>query len=99
MSVTRLNDAAFVTLLVRSDSMAAGMSDYLIRQIEATPNVEVSLRTRVVDGRGEIRLEGLALEDSGTGRREEVAATAAFVLIGAPPPPRWLWGGGPAREP
>ena len=84
--------AARVTLLVRGDSLAAGMSDYLIRQIEATPNVEVSLRTRVVDGRGEIRLEGLALEDSGTGRREEVAATAVFVLIGAEPRTEWLGG-------
>ena len=45
--------AARVTLLVRGESLAAGMSDYLIRQIESTPNVEVRLRTRVVDGHGE----------------------------------------------
>ena len=63
MSVTRRNDAARVTLLVRSDSLAAGMSDYLIRQIQATPNVEVRLRTRVVEGRGAIRLEALMLEE------------------------------------
>jgi thioredoxin reductase (NADPH) len=82
--------AARVTLLVRGESLAAGMSDYLIRQIEATPNVEVRLRARVVDGRGEVRLEALTLEDVGTDRREEVVATAVFVLIGAEPRTEWL---------
>ena len=33
--------AARVTLLVRGSSLAAGMSDYLVRQIEATPNVAI----------------------------------------------------------
>jgi thioredoxin reductase (NADPH) len=45
--------ASRVTLLVRSESLAAGMSDYLINQLQATPNISVRLRTRVVDGRGE----------------------------------------------
>ena len=82
--------AAQVSLVVRADSLAAGMSDYLIKQIEATPNVEVRLRTRVIDGRGEAHLEGLTLEDAGTGRREDVAAAAVFVLIGAEPHTEWL---------
>ena len=66
------------------------MSDYLIRQIEATPNVEVRLRTRVAEGRGEERLEALALEDARTGEREEVTAAAIFVMIGAEPRTEWL---------
>ena len=82
--------AARVTLLVRGDSLAAGMSEYLVTQVQATGNVEVRLRTRVVDGRGEHRLEGLTLEDVGTGRREGVAAAAVFVLIGAEPRTEWL---------
>jgi len=82
--------AARVTLLVRGESLATGMSDYLVRQIHATPDVAVRLGTRVVDGRGEDRLETLTLEDVGTGQREEVAATAVFVLIGAVPRTEWL---------
>ena len=81
---------ARVTLLVRGESLAAGMSDYLIKQIEATPNIEVRLDTRVVDGHGEVRLEALTLEDAGTGQREEVAAAAVFILIGAEPRTEWL---------
>jgi thioredoxin reductase (NADPH) len=82
--------ASKVTLLVRRESLEAGMSDYLIRQIEATPNVEVRLRTRVVDCRGRVRLEGLTLAGVGTGGREEVTAAALFVMIGAEPRTEWL---------
>jgi thioredoxin reductase (NADPH) len=82
--------AARVTLLVRGDSLAAGMSDYLITQLRATPNVEVRLHTRVIDGHGEAHLEALTVEEVRSGRREQVKATAVFVLIGAEPRSDWL---------
>jgi thioredoxin reductase (NADPH) len=81
--------AARVTLLIRGASLAAGMSDYLVRQIEATPNVVVRLSTQVAGGRGDARLEGLTLED-GNGRQEEVLAAAVFIMIGARPHTYWL---------
>ena len=84
--------AARVTLLVRGDSLAAGMSDYLITQLQATANIEVRLHTRVVDGHGLARLEALTLEDVRTRQREQVKATAVFVLIGAEPRTDWLRG-------
>jgi thioredoxin reductase (NADPH) len=82
--------AARVTLLIRGESLAEGMSDYLIKQVQATPNIDVRLHTRVVDGCGERRLESLTLEDLHTARREEVAAAGVFVLIGAEPRTEWL---------
>ena len=81
--------AARVTLLVRGASIAAGMSDYLVRQIEATSNVVVRLGTKVVDGRGGTRLQSLTLQD-GQARQEEVPAAAVFILIGAQPHTEWL---------
>jgi thioredoxin reductase (NADPH) len=84
--------AARVTLLVRADSLAAGMSDYLVTQLRATPNVEVRLGTQVVDGHGDARLEALTVEDVRTGQREQVDATAVFVMIGAEPHTDWLGG-------
>src|SRR5689334_16654755 len=84
--------AARVTLLVRGGSLAASMSDYLIRQIDATANITVRLGTRVVAGRGDTRLTGLTLEDAQQVRREEVPAAALFVLIGAEPCAGWLAG-------
>ena len=82
--------ASRVNLLVCGGSLAAGMSDYLIRQIEATPNLDVRLRTRVIEGHGDAHLEVLTLEDVGTGLREEVVAAALFVMIGAEPRTEWL---------
>jgi thioredoxin reductase (NADPH) len=79
-----------VTMLVRGESLTASMSDYLITQLSATPNIEVRLRTRVADGHGRVRLEGLTLEDVRTGQREQVPAAAVFVMIGAEPRTQWL---------
>jgi thioredoxin reductase (NADPH) len=82
--------AARVTLLVRGASLTTGMSAYLVTQIQATPTIDVRLHTRVVDGRGKSRLEVLTLEDTQTGRRDEVPAAAVFILIGAEPHTDWL---------
>jgi thioredoxin reductase (NADPH) len=83
--------AARVTVLVRGHSLAAGMSAYLVRQIEATPNIVVRLRTQVVGGRGGARLEGLTLRNAQDGsQEEEVPAAAVFILIGAEPRTDWL---------
>jgi len=82
--------ATRVTVLVRGESLAASMSDYLIQELATTRNVEVRPRSRVVDGRGEHRLESVVIEDTRTGRRDEMAAAAMFVLIGAEPRTEWL---------
>ena len=63
------------------------MSDYLITQLKATPDIGVRLRTGVADGHGQARLEALTLEDVRTGQREQVPAAAVFVMIGAEPRP------------
>lgn len=78
-----------VTLLVRGRSLDVGMSHYLVREIEATPNIEVRTETVVVDGSGEGQLERLVLRDA-DGAHNAVAADALFVLIGARPHTDWL---------
>ncbi len=80
-----------VTLVVRAQSLDAGMSHYLVREIEATPNVEVLTGTTVVGGGGEGHLEQLVLRRRG-GEDETVAADGLFVLIGARPHTDWLPG-------
>jgi thioredoxin reductase (NADPH) len=66
------------------------MSDYLIREIDAAPNVDVRYRVQVTDGTGAGHLESLVLEDTASGQRHSVPADALFVLIGAQPRTRWL---------
>jgi thioredoxin reductase (NADPH) len=79
-----------VTLLVRGDSLEHSMSEYLIREIGATPAVTVCLHTEVAEGHGEDRLEALTLRDRPAGQARQVAADALFVLIGGDPRTGWL---------
>jgi thioredoxin reductase (NADPH) len=81
-----------VTVLVRARSLADTMSDYLIRQIGAAPNVDVRYRVQVADGAGTGHLESLVLADTASGTRRSVPADALFVLIGAQPRTQWLAG-------
>jgi thioredoxin reductase (NADPH) len=75
-------------MLVRSDSLATSMSQYLIETIEADPNVDVLYETSVAEARGEGRLEELDLAGPDGIRTEHAAAL--IVLIGAHPPTEWL---------
>ena len=86
-----------VTLVVRARSLEAGMSHYLVREIEATPNVEVRTGTAVVGGGGDGRLEQLVLRETPPATTSTVAADALFVLIGARPHTDWLPDGDRAR--
>ena len=81
-----------VTLLVRGTSLATSMSDYLIREIEATPSIEVRLSTQVARAEGHHQLERLVLKNTATGNTETVPAAALFILIGANPHTDWLAG-------
>ena len=82
--------AAQVTVLVRGQSLADSMSEYLIREIESAPNIAVRYRVAVTGGAGRSRLESLTLTDLDTGAAETVPAAALFVLIGAEPRTQWL---------
>jgi thioredoxin reductase (NADPH) len=79
-----------VTLVIRKDSLAAGMSHYLVQQIEASPNIEARLETEIVGGGGDGRLEELRLRDRTSGEEETIPADALFLMIGARPHTDWL---------
>lgn len=79
-----------VTLLVRRDSLATTMSEYLITQLDRTPNIEVRHRTEVVGCDGAHHLTHLTLRDEGSGTIDTVPAAGLFVLIGGRPRTGWL---------
>jgi thioredoxin reductase (NADPH) len=79
-----------VTLVVRAQSLHAGMSHYLVRQVEATPKVDVRLRTEIVGGGGDGWLKHLVLRDRADGSEETVDADGLFLMIGARPNTDWL---------
>ncbi len=84
--------ARTVTMLIRGESLTKSMSQYLIEQIEATPNIVLKPYTSVVEAKGDTRLECLTLLDSRTGEKTTVPATSLFIFIGAEPMTEWLEG-------
>ncbi|HEX2382100.1 MAG TPA: FAD-dependent oxidoreductase [Acidimicrobiales bacterium] len=82
--------ASQVTILVRAESLARSMSEYLITEIDATANIDVRYRTDVVDASGDGRLETIELRHRERETTETVRAAALFVLIGAEPFTDWL---------
>lgn len=75
-----------VTMLVRSSSLEAGMSQYLVDQINSTENIEVVLRTEVIEAMGEERLEKIKVKHLDSQEIETLPAAAMFIFIGAVPP-------------
>jgi thioredoxin reductase (NADPH) len=73
-----------VTMLVRGAGLHTSMSQYLIDQIESTPNIDVEVLTTVVEAIGEDRLECIKIERK-DGTQETVPAAALFLFIGALP--------------
>ena len=89
-AVNLARNAAQVTILARGDSLAPRMSQYLIQEINATPNINVCLNTEIARAQGSGRLEALALTSNKTGITTSVPASALVVLIGAEPRTGWL---------
>ncbi|MGO9178835.1 MAG: FAD-dependent oxidoreductase [Candidatus Limnocylindrales bacterium] len=78
-----------VLLVVRGGAIEAGMSQYLVDQIGATPNIRVLLRSSVAAVHGNQALE--AVEIATADRDRQTFETAAmFVFIGQQPRTDWL---------
>ncbi|MDX2007873.1 MAG: FAD-dependent oxidoreductase [Meiothermus sp.] len=84
--------ARSVHILVRGTGLAATMSQYLIEQIAATPNIRLHTCTQVVAVHGADHLEALTLAETQGGQTERVEAGALFIFIGAMPYTDWLEG-------
>jgi thioredoxin reductase len=80
-----------VTVLVRRPSLTETMSDYLVRELTALPNVDVRPRVQVVGGSGTDFLESFVLRDLDTGA-ETTETGVLFLLIGSEPRTDWLAG-------
>ena len=84
--------ARTVTMLVRAASLAKSMSQYLIDQINAIPNIKVETETEVTSVDGASNLESITIRNRATGETRTAPATGLFVFIGAVPQTAWLKG-------
>jgi thioredoxin reductase (NADPH) len=81
-----------VVILVRSDGLAATMSQYLIDQIKQTPNIQIWTHASVAEVHGDKRLEEITVLCTDTNKLECVPASSMFIFIGALPRTDWLAG-------
>jgi thioredoxin reductase (NADPH) len=79
-----------VEIVVRRDSLRDTMSQYLIEQIDKTPNIRLRPRTEIarVEGEGHVERVALTSLDDGSTTTEEV--DALFIFIGTRPRSDWL---------
>jgi thioredoxin reductase (NADPH) len=81
-----------VYMLVRSNSLAASMSRYLIRRIESSPTIILRLQTEIVAVEGKDHLESVSWRNSQTGQTEKHEISHLFIMTGADPNTHWLDG-------
>jgi thioredoxin reductase (NADPH) len=81
-----------VVVLVRGASLTLTMSQYLIEEMAAIPNIEVRVNATVAAVEGEDRLGHVVVDVGGEGEREELDLAALFVFIGQSPRTDWLDG-------
>ena len=81
-----------VYLLVRSGGLVESMSRYLIRRIEETPSVVLLPYTEITALEGADRLERVRWRNSKIGNIETHEIRHVFVMTGAIPNTRWLYG-------
>lgn len=81
-----------VHILIRKPDLSSSMSQYLIDQIDETPNIHVHGRRQIVEAFGDGHLEGLKIKNLDTEEVLEEKAESVFIFIGAKPITEWLNG-------
>jgi thioredoxin reductase (NADPH) len=89
---------AEVNLVIRHDDLERDMSRYLTERVERDPKIRIWRTSEVAELVGDEALHAVMIRDLSTDRRDRVAATALFVLIGAEPHTSWLQGRVPLDE-
>jgi thioredoxin reductase (NADPH) len=81
-----------VHVLVRGPSLAASMSNYLIRRIEEATNISLRTRTEIVAVKGAAHLESVTWYDEARDQDTTMPIRHVFLMTGADPNTAWLDG-------
>lgn len=82
--------ASHVHILIRRDSLAATMSEYLIDRINSSPKITLHTHTEITALHGDDRLREVTWTDIQTGENETHPIQHVFLMIGAIPNTQWL---------
>lgn len=89
-----------VYMLVRADTLASTMSQYLVDRIAATSNIELRFNSELTEIYGEVakEVEGVIWRNRRTGEEERRSVQNVFIFIGAEPETKWMHGCGVAVD-
>lgn len=82
--------ARHVHLLVRGDSLASSMSDYLRSRLEAHPNISLHFNHEVAMLHGDSVMSHITVRNRLDHGSRDLDARALFVMVGAAPNTQWL---------
>lgn len=80
--------ASHVHLMVRGQSLATSMSDYLTNRLEADPRITIHFGAEIIGLDGSEQLSKVSFRRDG--ETHEMAAKGVFVMVGAVPNTGWL---------
>ena len=81
--------ARHVHVVVRDDSLASSMSDYLTKRLENDESITIHYETEVTALHGEEQMQAVTLRRN-DGEETRIDCRAMFVMIGAAPNTAWL---------
>ncbi|ASJ73698.1 FAD-dependent oxidoreductase [Granulosicoccus antarcticus] len=81
-----------VHLLVRGESLAASMSDYLSHRLSSDPRIKIHFGAQMSAVYGDEHLEAIDVLDRTSGQTRRIETRGVFVMVGAAPNTRWLNG-------
>jgi thioredoxin reductase (NADPH) len=84
--------ASHVRLIVRGPSLAASMSNYLSKRLEADPAISIEYSAEVVSLHGAEKLDAVSVRNVRDGTCRTLPTYALFVMIGAKPNTAWVLG-------
>ncbi len=82
--------AANVYIVIRRPNLSETMSQYLIDQINGTPNIQLLACSEIEGARGEGHLQEIDVHNLKTDERQIMPADSLFIFIGAKPFTDWM---------
>jgi thioredoxin reductase (NADPH) len=82
--------ARSVTIVCRAGALEKSMSQYLVDQIDARPNIAVWVNSEVVGVHGDASLEAIEVRNGETGQTTRHESGGLFIFIGADAETGWL---------
>jgi thioredoxin reductase (NADPH) len=79
-----------VNIVIRRAALSETAANYLVENINCTPNIKVWVNTDVAGCSGSTVLENITLKNRIDGEEKTVAARALFIYVGMKPGTGWL---------